>query len=272
MSDKNLKSLFYKKIILQSPKDYIRINCRNKFEFKYNVTVNIDSIINKYDIENDFINVVSMTYRGSSTKFMYLNNSDINSYFTLKSDFSNIFEFLDKFSTLAKSLSESHKLQQLNMHIKCGLNYIVRSKDWSKDFVYLYVDDNFKDFNDLERYDFEAIIDTYSEFGNKVIFDGEFLKTKNFVIKFMKKPDINKFEIEIDKKINDVQFMYSYNMIDKVLVTNYKSQNDKYNISINPKKLEHFSYLRILSDSSWCKNGYNVAYTENEILSRLYNI
>jgi len=273
MFKRNIKSSFYKKIFVQSPTNYIKINCKSKFEFKYDVKdVNIFSLMDKHDIENDFINVISMECKDHGKKFIHLKQSDKSSYYTMKSDFSNILEISDKFNVLVESLLKSFELQLLSVNIKEGLNYIIRSKDGSKNYISSYVDNNFKDFDVPEKYDLEVVSGTYPKFNNKIVFDGKFLKTRNYIVKFMKKPDIDKFEIEIDRKIDDVQLIYSYDMNGKIFMSNYKYQNGKYDIFFNPKKLDHFLYLKILNDSSWCKNGSNVYYSEDEVLSGLYNI
>jgi len=273
MFRKNIKSHFYRKIFVGTPPDYIRMNCKNDFEFRYSMKdIGICSMVDKYDIGNSFIDVMGIKYENHNKKFIRLKQSDKSSYYTMKSDFSNILEISDKFNALVKLLSESFDLQSLYVSIENGLNYIIRTKDESKDCIFLYVNNNFKNFNILEEYDLEVVSGIYPEFDNKIVFDGEFIKTRNYIIRLMKKVNIDEFEIEIDKKINDVRLEYSYDMNGKIFITKYKQQVDKYDILFNPKKLEHFLYLKILNNSSWCKNGSDVYYSEDEVLSRLYDI
>ena len=272
MFEANHKSLLYKKIILQSPESRIRINCRSKPEFLYDMKdVVVCSLTDDYNINNNFIDVVEMKHCNNGEKLINLESGSVNSYFTLKPDFSNIFEISDKFNALVESLSKSFEWKQLYLETDCVLNYIKYYERDSSKFVGVYVNGNFKDFDDLEKYDFIVTEKINPSSSGKIMFDGEFLEMDNYIIKFIKKPTFDKFIVDLDNRINDIIFEIPYEHYILKLITHYMQKNCKYNIYFRPSKIEHFLYLKLLNDINWLGNRNDI-YTEADILTKMYNI
>ena len=272
MLSKSFKSRFYKKIMVQTPVNCIKINCRNKPDFQYYLKDTIvNSLTDHYDIEDYFINVASMSHCNNNEKFIDIKCGNESPCFTLKQDFSNILEILNRFNVLVESLYKSFEWKYLQFEIDYRLNHIRCCEHDSSKYVYAYVRSDFVDFDILEKYDFIVIDKPNPSSNNKITFDGRTLEMDKYIIKFINKPGFDKFTINLDSKISNITFDVPYGYYMTEPISHQEPKNNKYDIYFTPNKIEHFSFLRLLNDVSWFKDGFNT-YAENDILSRVYDV
>jgi len=271
MFETNHKSLFYRKIMVKSDKSCIRINCRSRPEFLYDMkNVGIYSSINDHNINKDFINVVNIRHWSDNEKHIVLGLGDKNSYFALKQDFSNIVEISNKFDALVESLSKSFEWNQLFLDIGYILNHIKCYERDSSKCIYIYVRSDFRDFDVIEKYDFIVTEKTSPDSNGMVTFNGESLETDKYIVKFISKPKLAKFDVYLDNKIKNLIFKVPCDYYDPKLISYRIPKNKEYDIYFEPKKIEHFIYLKLLNNISWLSNYNN--YTEADLLARMYNI
>jgi len=231
--------------------------------------VKIYTSLDVYDIDNDFIYVDTMKHNNNEGKSIKIRSGNRNSYFTLAPDFSNVLEIISKFSTLIELLSKSFEWKYLTLEPTCVLNYIKCYEYDSSKHVDVYVNKNFKDFDNLENYDFILTEKTNSDSSGQIIFDGEILETNNYIVKFIKRPTFDKFVVDVDNRVNDLRFMIPYGYYAPDIISRYILDNRKYDIRFKITKMAHFLYLKLLNDVSWlddCDEGY----TENDILMKMY--
>jgi len=272
MIERVFRSNFYKKIAAQFHESQIKINCENEPEITYDLKdIIVESLTNDYNIDNKLINVVGMKFWNINERIIDLECGNVNSYFSLKQDFSNIFEILDKFNTLIKLLPRSFEWSTLIFKVDRMLNYIEYCELNSVKYAYVHTRNDFKDFNTLEKYDFIIMKKATQGSSGKIVFDGESLETDSYIIEFIKEPTFDKFIINLDNKIDNVIFGISYDLYPIELISHYMPRSGKYIIYFGPSKVEHFSFLRLLSDASWL-NIYDKNYTETELLIKMYNI
>jgi len=271
MSEKRFKASIYKKIMVKSSGYCVKINCIDRPKFLYEIKdAKVLTSSGVYNIGNDFIYVDTMEHNNNEGKLIRIESGDRNSYFTLAPDFSNILEITGKFSTLIELMSRSFEWKHLILEPTCALNYIkCYERDLSK-LVDVYVNKNFKDFDNLENYDFILTEKTNSDSSGQIIFDGEILETNNYIVKFIRRPTFDKFTVNLDSKINNVTFGVPYGYYyTPDIISRYILDNRKYDIHFKIIKMEHFLYLKLLNDVSWlddCDEGY----TENDILMKVY--
>jgi len=233
--------------------------------------VNVLLPTSDYDANSNFIGVASMKFWNNRKKIMNLKCSNKNSYFNLRSDFSNVLELLGKFSTLINSMSKSFEWKHLFFETNCVLNYVEYYKRSSPKFVYVYARDDFENFDVLEKYDFIIIEKTKPSSNNRITFDGELLETDEYIIKFISRPKFSKFDVNLDNKINNITFEVPYDFYTSKLISRYIHGNSKYDIYFKPTNIEFFLYLKALNDISWFDKGIS-SYTETDLLTKMYNI
>jgi len=265
----NLKANKYQKIQINSKKDTIYINCDYEPLFTYNLMdIEIIMDIDYCDIEDKFINIKYINYMKEYFTRVILTVSNKESHFTLKQDFSNLPDIIHKFKKLIKSIDNVPKWNNLSLWSTKRPNYISYSVGVPRGF-YMHVKDNFDNFYDYNSYDFEFIEGRFPKFAGKIIYDGKYLMSKKFVIKFLKLPKFNKFSFKLDKKIGTID-LFGYNG-PGIIKFRYNVQEGKYDVYLKPEKLEHLLYLKALSDISWVDKNKN-EYCEIDILNKIYDV
>ena len=267
---KEHKSNLYKKILIKSSGNCIRINCENEPEFLYEMKdVVVYSKIEYYDIKNSFIDIVSMSHHSNGVKFINIGCSDTSSCFTLRQDFSNILDILDRFNLLIKLLSKSFRWKHLFLEIDSVLNHVKYCRRDSLENIFLHIRRDFDDFNDLQKYDFVITEKVTQNLNGKIKFDGELLETDKYIIRFTCKPTFDKFVINLDSRISSVFFEVPGGYHEPELIQCFKCADYRYDISFKPIEIKQFYYLKLLNNVSWINSGVD-KYTESDILTKVY--
>ena len=252
----------------------IYINCRTRPTFVYDLKdVKICTDFVRYNIEDRFIKVDSIVcYSGDiKSTLIELRTSKTNSYFTLKQDFSNINEIINKFNSLVRTSYETYEWQKLSIYTNKLFNYVIYFNDGSAKSMRLFIRNDFENFNIIDEYDFIITEDKYPEFNNKIILSGGYLKTKSFIAKFNKKFPTNEFTVDIGDEINNIKLINPETFNNTILEICYLTDKQKYNINFRPKNINHFLYLKLLGNSNIFEKSY-ARYTENDIITKMYDI
>jgi len=267
---KEHKSNLYKKILIKTPRSSIKINCENNYDFLYEMKdVDVYSKIEYYDIKNSFIDIVGMRHQSDGVKFINIGCSDTSSCFTLKQDFSNILDILDRFNLLIKLLSESYRWKYLFLEVDSVLNYVKYCWSDSSEFIYIHTRKDFENFDNLQKYDFVITEKVAQNLSGKIKFDGELLETDRYNIRFMRRPAFDKFVINLDSRINSVLFEVPCVCHKSELISYFTHTDCRYDISFRPAKIEQFYYLKLLNNISWINKSIN-DYSESDILTKVY--
>ena len=275
MPIKYYKSKIYEKIFVKSLENYMLINCRSKPKFEYDMRdIKIYSGYLGTNIVDNFISIYSFGNHNKKSKrvtTMELKCCDTDSYFVLKPDFSNLPVLCHKFNELIDHLGKSNSWENLSIQIEYGFNYVKYYGTSNLNKIHIRFRSDFESFNDLQKYDFEMIKWNYPEYIGRLEFDGESLRAQKYIIKFIQKPDIGKFNIKLDDRIGEINITDAYEGNKIIITIYYNEETGKYDIYFKPSNIKQFSYLRILGDISW-HTGRHKDYVESDILTKIYGI
>ena len=275
MSIKYHKANKYQKIQIDTGMyNSIYINCRTRPSFVYDLRdVKICTDFVRYNIEDRFMKVHSIICYSEEVESpgIELRASKINSYFTLKEDFSNINEIINKFDSLIETSYKTHEWHSLSLYTNKLFNCIAYSDNGLTKNMWISIRNNFDNFNIIDEYDFIITEGEYPEFNNKIILSGGYLKTKSFIAKLNKKLSINELTVDIGDEINNIKLVDSEIFDDTILEVCYLVEKQKYNINFMPRNINQFSYLKLLNNNSIFKKSY-ARYTENDIIAKMYDI
>ena len=272
MTTKFFKFKKYQKLQINSPGKKIYINCRKRPALVFNLKNDIDiEYLNNF-YKNDFIKIAYMSCSSkNSPPSVRLKNDSNNSYFAIKSDFSNFANIVDKFHKFVNTNLGCFKFNYVNIETSSKINCIVWDLTTRSSTIDLHVRDDFEKFDNFYEYNYEIISGHFKEFSGKVIFDGESLKTQNFIVKFIKKPPFDKFEVNLDKRISGLGFDICHKEgEDYVISANYNVFHDFYGIRITLDNINNFLYFKLLNDISWITKEITY-YRKSDVVSKMYD-
>ena len=217
-----------------------------------------------------FVNIISIRHGNGEKNIISTELSRESSAFTLGPDFVNLSEISNKFDMLVETLARVYEWKYLFLETGSTLNYIKHCERDSLRYVYVYVRSDFEDFDILEKYDFIITEKVIQGSSGKIVFDGETLLMGKYTVRFISKPMFNKFEIDLDGMINDIDFEVPYKYQTAEVISHRIRGNRKYNVYFRPSKIRHFLFLKLLSNISWLDGGAG-DYIEEDILTRIYN-
>jgi len=271
----------YEKIRVDSLAGDIYINCDILREptYEYDLKkMGVDlRLKGDFSIVNKYINIQHISYFNRAKKFIesVMRGSNDVTHFTLKSDFSNLCEIYQKFYDFIKSIIKCEKHDYISVMVDNEVNYIEKYEPYSRknlENIVFHTKYDFADFDNLEKYDFEVYKKEFPKFKNKIIFDGRFLKTQNFIIKYNKKPPFSEFEINIDKRVTEVNFgIYVCPKRDMIFEVHYNEHKQTFDVHLCQYNVNNSHYLKALRNIDWIP-PLEATYTENDILNMIYDL
>jgi len=267
-----IKGTKYRKIQVNSANVKLCINCRGNPEFLYNLRDACINVNSTSDIDGGDLKIVSIRLDEQIKDVCIVNILRCGRYgIILNSEFSNLYESYDKPRKFLEHIIAEWKVNDCMLDVRAQFNYFtVFTNDKGYSRADFYVQDNFKDFDVIEKYDFEFIVDVFNECDGKLIFDGESLKAENFLIKFKNKPKVKPFEVELDDIVDHVSCSFAkennYNIFSIKRLNNGKLQ-----VLFEPKEISDIVYLRALSDISKLPVGEKII-TKSRLVGTLCDI
>jgi len=272
---KHFKADKYRKIRINSFDKIININCRTKPKFLHDLkNFKIHTEYIERNIMNNFINICSLRYFKNKTKSTEIDIVDrgFETCFTLKPDFSNFLDIVNRFRKFIDTNFNHLKWYYTSIENEYKTNCIIRYLNEFSNKIDVCIRDDFEEFDNYGKYNYEIISGYFPEFNNKVIFDGKLLRTVNFIIKFIKKPPFDKFIVNLDKRIYKLGFITAHsNSEGCVLSSFYDKHKNFYSIYIALDKVENFLYFKILNNIDWLSKEITY-YQENDILNKIYDV
>ena len=218
---------------------------------------------NSIGIERIFYYKTPSIYDDNNTINFVLDN--INSYFTLNKDASNLPDIINKFKKFSETLFKQFQgSKRIKFTLESAINFI--SFYEYSDLLEIYIRNDFCDFDKLNKYDFVIMEGHYNKYNQKLVFDGECLRSEHFILEFIKKPKIDNFTVFLYdiKKVN-----IGFSNDDKIFsVYDYY---DGVSVHFRPKTIDDFKYLIYLNNPKWIKK-VNTKYDKSDIISEMYNI
>ena len=263
----------YPKMQINSPDKKININCMENPALVFNSKSEIDiEHLNDY-YKDSFIRIAYMCYPGKNgvPSVKLGNDYNNNSYFVIKPDFSNFNDIVNKFHKFINTDLNCFKFDYVNIRTHSAVNCIFWDLTVHSSTISLYVKEDFENFDNFHEYDYEFISWHFKEFSGKVIFDGESLNTPYFIVKFIKKPPFDKFEVNLDKRIRSLDFDIGHSEgEDYVISAFYNDFDDFYSIHITLDNINNFLYFKLLNDISWITKE-TLYYRKSDVASMLYD-
>ena len=263
----------YRKIQVNSANTKLYINCIRDPEFLYNFDDTKLDIYCNMNIRQKELKVTKISMNKLTKNICTTHITDFGEQgIILNPEFSNLYDSYIMPSSFMRYIIDEWKVEDCVIDVCSQFNYFaffVNNDGYSRaDFC---ITGNFVDFANLQKYDFEFTSKIFNEYSGKLIFDGESLRSEYFIIRFIKKPKVEPFEIKLDNIINNINCSFLKDNDDNIIWINPLNYDGKLSIDFRPKELDDIVYLRLLSDLSKFdadKHGFD----RHSLIKVLYNI
>jgi len=265
-----VKGKKYKKILVNSIDKKLYVNCRKIPEFVYSLNDVRLWFDRKHDIEFDYLSISRISARKDSKNIYDLNITHCNQGILMLPDFSNL-NVYKRSKTFLSTMIDEFNVGNAFLDVCSRFNYWFYNKADKNDsgVVEFHVKSDFVDFKNLDMYDFEFVKTANQE--GRLVFDRESLKAEDFTIRFIKKPNIESFDIKLDDKIKHFVCSFWASEYDDIFIFSRNNNDGKFVVYFMPKTFEDFRFLRLLNNVHLGANG-SVSYKIEDIIQLMYDI
>jgi len=264
-----IKSNKYEKVSVNST---MYINCRSRPIYSYNLK-GIELWYNKkYDIGDDNLCITKFSTGAHPGDTRRLDIDHENKGIVLLPDFSNIYYVYERIEMFLMNIFVTLKIRYGEFNPCSMFNYwsLSEANKYDSGGISVYVKSDFEDIENLDMYDFEYKRNDQGD-ERRIIFDGDTFKSNNFLLRFIRKPKIKTFDIELDSRINYVLYEFYYSSNSEIFFFLKNEEKGNYNLHFAPKTLEDFNFLRLLSNIDW-KSDREICYKREDIIQLIYNV